>query len=145
MEVSICGNRASAHGLNIVWLNSGKKWWSGLTEQMGNFMAQVTRWLNRRFVWLTVSEHVCAFCEWVLLICAYQWVPGLHEQLCRAVSDAVRDSSHSVHGADCAYLPGLLGCLHKLHCHPEFSEVLHPCTGRSTLLPQSKMAIMAHR
>lgn len=96
-----------------------------------------------------MSEHVCAFvneyCFYLSFICAYQRAPGLHEQLGGAVPDAVRDAGRPVHGADRAPLPGLLGRLHQLHRHPEFGEVLHPCTGWSTLLPQPKMAIMADR
>lgn len=79
------------------------------------------------------------------VICAYQGAPGMHEQLRGAVPDAVRDAGRSVHGADRASLPGLLGLLHQLHRHSDFGEALHPCTGRSTLPPQPKMAIMADR
>lgn len=59
--------------------------------------------------------------------------------------DAVGDASRAVHGADRPPLPGLLGSLHQLHSHAEFSKVLHPFSGRDALFPQSKMVIMAHR
>lgn len=74
-----------------------------------------------------------------------QGAPGLHDQLRGAVPDAVRDAGCTVHGANCASLPGLLGSLHQLHRHPDLGKALHPCTSWSTMLPQPKMAIMAHR
>lgn len=94
--------------------------------------------------------RICAFS--VLMIAShrgfirtYQRVPGLHEQLSGAVPDAIRDACRSVHGANAASLSGIFGGLHQLHRQAQFSEGLDPRTGWRALLPQLKMAIMAHR
>lgn len=150
MDVGVCGCSSPALRLNIVWLDSGKKC-SVRADGRRYGKTQVTKWLNRcrQFVWLTVSEHVCAFviefCFCFSFICAYQWIPGLHEQVRGAVPNAIRDTGCSVHGTNCASLPGLLCCLHQLQRHPKFSKVLHSWTGSSILLPQQKMTIMADR
>lgn len=156
MDVGVCGCRASALGLNIVWLDSGKKWWSVWSERMADVMwwpGSPDDWIDSvkqtacvtYCVWACLRAPVNDYCFYLSFIRAYQWAPGLHEQLSGAVPDAIRDAGRSVHGADCASLPGLLGRLHQFHRHPYFSEALHACTGWSTLLPEPKMPIMADR
>lgn len=149
-----CGRlwpQGSAIGLNIVGLDSGKKRWSVCSVRMDDVMwrpGSPDDWIDGLYDLLCLSMCVLfanEYCFYLGFICAYQWVPGLHEQFCGAVPNAIRNAGRSVHGADRASLPGLLGRLHQLHRHPDFSEVLHPCAGWSTLLPQLKMAIMAHR
>lgn len=156
MDVGVCGCRAEALGLNIVWLDSGKKAVEYSVRADGQCYgeARVTRWLNTFsqtdglwlcvscFLWMTLAFLITFYYNF---ICTYQWAAGLHEHLCGAVPDAIRDACCSVHGANHSFLPGLLGILHQLHRHAEFSKVLHPCTGRSTLLPKPKMTIMADR
>lgn len=107
-------------------------------------------WMNACLPMLGLTYAVRAPFGWlesVLLgfVGAYQWAVGLHEQLSGAVPDTVGDASRAVHSPDWPLLPGLLGSLHQLHSHAEFSKVLHPFSGWNALLPQPKMAIMADR
>lgn len=90
--------------------------------------------------WL--RECRCAF--WRVIV-SYQWVAGHHEHLRGAVSDPIGNAGCPVHNSDRALLPGLLGCFHQLHRHPDFSKALHPGTGWRALLPEPKVVVVARR